>query len=53
MLFGLLLGAAVVVLLFRADLFVQDGTAQPPCSKPSVSSMSSTTILTSASGGTP
>ncbi|MFB7189548.1 hypothetical protein ACFCZT_30465 [Streptomyces sp. NPDC056230] len=36
MLFGLLLGAAVMVLLFRADLFDQDGTAQPSCSDSAV-----------------
>lgn len=49
-LFGLLLGAAVVVLLFRADLFDQGATARPPSSsKPSVSSTSSTTVVSSAS----
>ncbi|MFE2843334.1 hypothetical protein ACFXKS_07245 [Streptomyces scopuliridis] len=48
---GLLLGAAVVILLFRADLFDQDATAQPPSRvKPSVSSTSSTTVVSSASG---
>lgn len=50
-LLGLLLGAAAVILLFRADLFGQETTAQPPSSsKPSVSSTSSTTVVTSASG---
>lgn len=51
MLLGLLLGAAVVVLLFRADLFDRDDTAQLPSpARPSVSSTSSTTVLSSASG---
>lgn len=50
-LLGLLLGAAAVILLFRADLFDQDATAQPPSSaKPSVSVTSSTTVVSSASG---
>ncbi|MCX5386984.1 hypothetical protein [Streptomyces sp. NBC_00083] len=47
---GLLLGAAAVVLLFRADLFHRDDTAKPPsAAKPSVSSTSSTTTVSSAS----
>ncbi|MFJ4787669.1 hypothetical protein [Streptomyces sp. NPDC088794] len=46
---GLLLGAALVVLVFRADLFDQDATAQPNSSAPSVSSSSSTTVVTSGS----
>lgn len=50
LLLGLLLGAAVVVLLFHADLFDRDDTAQPsPGAPPSVSSTSSTTV-SSASG---
>ncbi|WP_329395080.1 hypothetical protein [Streptomyces melanogenes] len=50
-LLGLLLGAAAVVLLFRADLFDRDDTAQPPsAARPSVSSTSSTTVVSSASG---
>ncbi|MEV0929803.1 hypothetical protein ACIBMX_27545 [Streptomyces phaeochromogenes] len=54
-LLGLLLGAAVVIGLFRADLFDGDATArQPSSSKPSVSSSSSstssTTVVSSASG---
>ncbi|MER7849885.1 hypothetical protein ABTZ03_38795 [Kitasatospora sp. NPDC096077] len=54
-LLGLLLGAAAVVLLFRADLFGRDDSAQPPPSVPSASSStsstaSSTTVVTSASG---
>jgi hypothetical protein len=49
-LLGLLIGAAVVILLFRADLFDQDDHAQPPSSTtPSVSSTSSTTVVTSGS----
>ncbi|GAA1367895.1 hypothetical protein [Streptomyces beijiangensis] len=49
-LLGLLLGAAVVILLFRADLFAQDASARPPSSaRPSVSSTSSTTVVSSAS----
>ncbi|MFE4830219.1 hypothetical protein [Streptomyces sp. NPDC056672] len=51
MLLGLLLGAVVVVLPFRADLFDRDDTARPPsAARPSVSSTSSTTVLSSASG---
>lgn len=49
-LLGLLLGAAAVVLLFRAELFDQGGDVRRPSSKPSVSSTSSTTTVTSASG---
>ncbi|MEL5959155.1 hypothetical protein AADR41_31100 [Streptomyces sp. CLV115] len=48
---GLLLGAAAVVLLFRADLFDRDATAKPPSAvRPSVSSTSSTTVVSSVSG---
>lgn len=50
-LFALLLAAAAVVLLFRADLFDEDTAAQPsPSGRPAVSSTSSTTVVTSASG---
>lgn len=53
-LLGLLLGAAAVIGLFRADLFDEDATARPSSSsKPSVassSSTSSTTVVSSASG---
>ncbi|MFI6338731.1 hypothetical protein [Streptomyces sp. NPDC050535] len=50
-LLGLLLAAASVVFLFRADLFDQDDTTGPPSSaQPSVSSTSSTTVISSASG---
>ncbi|MFJ5088352.1 hypothetical protein [Streptomyces sp. NPDC088674] len=50
-LLGVLLGAAVVVLLFRVDLFEEDDTARSPSSaRPSVSSTSSTTVSSSASG---
>ncbi|MEU6606580.1 hypothetical protein ABZ922_16240 [Streptomyces shenzhenensis] len=50
-LLGLLLGAAAVVLLFRSDLFDRDDTAKPPsAARPSVSSTSSTTVVSSASG---
>lgn len=49
-LLGLLLGAAAVVLLFRADLFDRDDTAKPaPAARPSVSATSSTTVVSSAS----
>ncbi|MCX5605731.1 hypothetical protein OOK29_47255 [Streptomyces phaeochromogenes] len=49
-LLGLLLGAAVVIGLFRADLFDGDATArQPSSSKPSVSSSSSSSISSSSS----
>ncbi|MGW3289491.1 hypothetical protein ACWDR3_33110 [Streptomyces sp. NPDC001002] len=44
---GLLLGAALVVLVFRADLFDQDASARLPDS--SVSSSSSTTVVSSGS----
>ncbi|MFE7355925.1 hypothetical protein ACFU8Q_22705 [Streptomyces sp. NPDC057543] len=48
-LLGLLLGAAAVLLLFRADLFdAHEGESGAP--KPSVSSSSSTTTVTSATG---
>ncbi|MGW4898673.1 hypothetical protein ACWEQL_41540 [Kitasatospora sp. NPDC004240] len=48
---GLLLGAALVVLLFRADLFAEDGTstARPPVSTSGTSSASTTTV-SSATG---
>ncbi|MBK3578921.1 hypothetical protein JHN63_35005 [Streptomyces sp. MBT65] len=50
-LIALLLAAAAVILLFRADLFDQDTTGQPSSSgRPSVSSTSSTTVVSSASG---
>ncbi|TRO58044.1 hypothetical protein [Streptomyces sp. IB201691-2A2] len=53
-LLGLLLGAAAVIGLFRADLFDEDATARPSSSsKPSAassSSTSSTTVVSSASG---
>ncbi|MFJ6661008.1 DUF3592 domain-containing protein [Streptomyces sp. NPDC091377] len=49
-LLGVLLGAAAVVLLFRADLFDQDSTARRPAQQPSVSITSSTSTVTSASG---
>ncbi|MFJ2900630.1 hypothetical protein ACIO87_37955 [Streptomyces sp. NPDC087218] len=49
-LLGLLLGAACVVLPFRADLFDQDTPARSPSSVgPSVSSTSSTTVVSSGS----
>lgn len=47
-LLGLLLGAAAVLLLFRADLFGPDESGASP--RPSVSSSSSTTTVTSATG---
>ncbi|MEV6123744.1 hypothetical protein AB0M23_25070 [Streptomyces sp. NPDC052077] len=47
---GLLLGAAAVVLLFRADLVGRDGAPKPPsAARPSASSTSSTTVVSSAS----
>ncbi|WP_411112671.1 hypothetical protein [Streptomyces sp. 029-5] len=50
-LLGLLLGAVVVVLLFRADLVGRDDTAKSPsAARPSASSTSSTTVVSSASG---
>ncbi|WP_405995366.1 hypothetical protein [Streptomyces sp. NBC_00986] len=50
-LLALLLAAAGVILLFRADLFDKDTSAQPHSSaEPSVSSTSSTTVVSSASG---
>ena len=48
-LFGLLLGAAAVLLLFRADLF-DSYEGDSGASKPSVTSSSSTTAVTSAMG---
>ncbi|MFI6698683.1 hypothetical protein ACIBJC_06835 [Streptomyces sp. NPDC050509] len=45
---GLLLGAAAVLLLFRADLFGPDENGASP--RPSVSSSPSTTTVTSATG---
>lgn len=49
-LLGLLLAAAAVILLFRADLFDQDTAAGPPApSMPSVSS-SSRTVVSSSTG---
>jgi hypothetical protein len=48
---GLLLGAAAVILSFRADLFDQETTARrAPVAGPSVSSSMSTTVLSSESG---
>ncbi|MER5353221.1 hypothetical protein ABT093_23165 [Kitasatospora sp. NPDC002551] len=47
-LLGLLLGAAAVLLLFRADLFGPDAGGAAP--EPSVTSSSSTTTVTSATG---
>ncbi|WP_405855497.1 hypothetical protein OG407_05420 [Streptomyces sp. NBC_01515] len=50
-LLALLLAAAGVILLFRADLFDKDTSVQQPSSpEPSVSSTSSTTVVSSASG---
>ncbi|MEU0811219.1 hypothetical protein [Streptomyces sp. NPDC005970] len=50
-LLAVLLAAAGVVLLFRADLFDEDASAPPPSSaQPSASSSSSTTVVSSASG---
>jgi hypothetical protein len=52
-LFGLLLAAAGVVLLFRADLFDEGASGKPPVSSSpssSSSSSSSTTVVSSASG---
>ncbi|MFF9511464.1 hypothetical protein ACF1BU_34595 [Streptomyces sp. NPDC014724] len=52
-LLALLLAAAGVVLLFRADLFDEGASARPPSSaqpSASVSSSSSTTVVSSASG---
>ncbi|MFJ9629713.1 hypothetical protein ACIRU8_18580 [Streptomyces sp. NPDC101175] len=49
-LFGLLLGAAAVVLLLRADLFDADDKAAPPTPSVSSSSSSTTTTMTSATG---
>ncbi|MFJ5723130.1 hypothetical protein [Streptomyces sp. NPDC093149] len=53
LLIGLLLGAATVVLLFRAELFGPDGSGQPPASaEPSVSASSSTTVTSTEVSGT-
>ncbi|MEU3657365.1 hypothetical protein AB0E67_32185 [Streptomyces sp. NPDC032161] len=50
-LLALLLAAAGVVLLFRADLFDEGTSARPsPSNTPSASSSSSTTVVSSASG---
>ncbi|MFE2932002.1 hypothetical protein [Streptomyces sp. NPDC059278] len=50
-LLGLLLGAAAVVLLFRVDLFGRDAAEKPSSAvRPSVSSSSSTTTVSSVSG---
>lgn len=51
-LFGLLLGVAAVLLLFRADLFDADADEGGSGSlrRPSISSSSSTTVVTSATG---
>ncbi|MFF3856551.1 hypothetical protein [Micromonospora sp. NPDC002575] len=49
-LFGLLLGVAAVLLLFRADLFGPDGGENDAARRPSVSSSSFTTAVTSAMG---
>ncbi|MEI5101731.1 hypothetical protein RB200_28545 [Streptomyces sp. PmtG] len=50
-LLGLLLGAALVIVLFRGDLFDEDTAARRSDSpRPSVSSTSSTTVVSSASG---
>lgn len=48
---GILLGAAVVIALFRTELFDDDTTARPASTaRPAVSATSSTTVVTSASG---
>ncbi|MEU8922512.1 hypothetical protein AB0D10_16480 [Kitasatospora sp. NPDC048545] len=49
-LLALLLGAAAVVLLFRADLFDRDDSTQPPAAEPSVSSTVSTSLVIPGSG---
>ncbi|WP_406130665.1 hypothetical protein [Streptomyces sp. NBC_00989] len=50
-LLALLLAAAAVILQFRADLVDKETSVQPPSSaEPSVSSTSSTTVVSSASG---
>ncbi|MFW3470058.1 hypothetical protein ACN24M_00935 [Streptomyces microflavus] len=49
-LFGLLLGVAVVLLLFRADLFDSHKSDNGALPKPSVSSSSSTITVTSVTG---
>lgn len=49
-LFGLLVGAALVVLLFREDLFGRDaGAKASPSARPSVSASSSSTVVSSVS----
>ncbi|MFI8929062.1 hypothetical protein ACIG3E_15465 [Streptomyces sp. NPDC053474] len=50
MLLGLLLGVAGVLLLFRDDLFGDDGAAASPRPSVSTSSSSTTTTVTSATG---
>ncbi|MER7693772.1 hypothetical protein [Streptomyces sp. NPDC097610] len=51
LLVGLLLGAAAVILSFRADLFGNEATARPPAAaRPSTSSTSSSTTVTSSAG---
>ena len=51
-LFGLLLGATAVILMFRAELFDEDTAAgrAPASSKPSVSATSWTVVVSSGSG---
>ncbi|MBB5825387.1 hypothetical protein [Micromonospora carbonacea] len=51
-LFGLLLGVAAVLLLFRADLFDVDAEEgeSGPFRRPAISASSSTTVVTSATG---
>lgn len=52
-LLALLLGAAAVITLFRADLFAQDDTAKsPPAAGPSVSATSSTTVVVTSASAT-
>ncbi|MER5564160.1 hypothetical protein ABT071_36865 [Streptomyces sp. NPDC002506] len=51
LLLGLLFGAAAVALLFRGDLLNQDdATKSPSAARPTASSTSSTTVVSSASG---
>ncbi|MFE9118166.1 hypothetical protein [Streptomyces sp. NPDC007172] len=48
---GLLLGAAAVTVLFRGDLLNRDDATKPPsAARPTVSSTSATTVVSSASG---
>ncbi|MET8540605.1 hypothetical protein ABZW03_08105 [Kitasatospora sp. NPDC004799] len=49
-LLGLLLAAAAVVLLFRADLFDRKAATPPPSATPTVSSTWSTTVVSAGSG---